>query len=121
MLLNLSNHPIETWSKNQLNEALDLFSSIQDFPFPQIAATASKNEVYNLARKYHSICKRILSESSDKNNAVHIMGEHTFVFYFVTLLKKKNVKCIASTTERNAIEYSGKKISHFNFVKFREY
>lgn len=121
MLINLSNHPIEVWSKNQFNEALVLFTSIQDFPFPHIAASSSKKEVYNLARKYYSICKRILSKSSDKHNAVHIMGEHTFVFYLVTILKKHNIKCIASTTTRISKQIGSEKTSLFNFVKFREY
>jgi len=121
MLLNLSNHSIENWSETQLNHSNNLFSCVQDFPFPQIDATASKKDVYNLARKYSSICKRMLSESSDKNNAVHIMGEHTFVFYLVTLLKKKNIKCIASTTSRNSKQNGKEKLSVFSFISFREY
>ena len=121
MLLNLSSHPFVSWSKKQINRAVVLFSSIQDFPFPQIDANASKKEVYNLAQKYSYICKRILSESPDKNNAIHVMGEHTFVFYLVTLLKKKNIKCIASTTSRNSKQFGKEKLSVFGFISFREY
>lgn len=121
MLLNLSNHPTTLWSKKQLSNSKNLFASVLDLPFPVIEPTASKKEVYNLARKYSSICKRMLSESLDKKNGVHIMGELTFVFYLVTMLKKDKIKCIASTTGRNTRQKGSVKLSLFNFIKFREY
>jgi len=121
MLLNLSNHPSINWSKKQLLHSKDLFASVLDLPFPIIAPNAAKKEVYNLARKYASLCKKLLSKSLDKKNAVHIMGEHTFVFYLVTMLKKQKIKCVASTTSRNSKQNGSEKLSLFNFVKFREY
>lgn len=121
MLLNLSNHPTEHWSKKQLSNSRDLFSSVIDLPFPIIDPNAAKKEVYNLARKHSSICKRMLSKSLDKKNAVHIMGEHTFVFYLVTILKKEKIRCIASTTSRNSQQKGNEKKSIFTFISFREY
>ena len=121
MLLNLSNHPSSNWSQKQLLNSKDLFLSLHDLPFPVIAPKSTKNEVYNLARRYASMCKRLLSKSLDKNNAVHIMGEHTFVFYLVTLLKKEKIKCIASTTSRNSQQNGNEKKSIFTFISFREY
>ncbi|MGQ9848195.1 MAG: hypothetical protein ACUVQP_11950, partial [Bacteroidales bacterium] len=59
--------------------------------------------------------------SSDKFNAVHLMGEFTFVYNLVNLLKKKNIKVIVSTTDRIVEESDGKKIVTFQFVRFREY
>ncbi|MGQ9799960.1 MAG: hypothetical protein ACUVRG_11875, partial [Ignavibacterium sp.] len=59
--------------------------------------------------------------SSDKFNAVHLMGEFTFVYNLVNLLKKKNIKVIVSTTDRIVEESDGKKIVIFQFVRFREY
>jgi len=64
---------------------------------------------------------KILNNFSNQNNAVHIQGEFTFVFALVSLLLNHNIKCIASTTSRNVIEENGKKITEFQFVKFREY
>ena len=50
------------------------------------------------------------------------MGEMTFVFRMVKLLKRRKIKCVASTTERNVIEHEdGSKTFHFEFVQFREY
>jgi hypothetical protein len=56
-----------------------------------------------------------------KPDAVHIMGEMTFTFALVNLLKEVGIKCIASTTKRNVEEIDGKHVSTFQFVQFREY
>ena len=36
-------------------------------------------------------------------------------------LKRRGVRCVASTTERVVTEVDGKKVSEFHFVQFREY
>ena len=50
------------------------------------------------------------------------MGELTFCYYAVRLLKKAGVRCVASTTERIIEETEDhRKVVEFSFVQFREY
>jgi len=121
MLINLSNHPLSQWSSNQLNTALKKYKAIVDIPFPQISPNASALQIKKKAAVYLAKCIKLISKSSDKHNAVHIMGELTFTYSYVTLAKLKNVICIASTASRNVKEEKHSKTSYFNFIKFREY
>lgn len=118
MLINFSNHPLVTWSKEQI-EATTEFGEIIDIPFPAVKPEASHEEVKELADVY---VDHILSLKKDEQIIVHIMGEMTFVYRVVSLLKEQGVTCIASTTERDAeMTTDGRKISDFQFVKFRRY
>jgi hypothetical protein len=63
----------------------------------------------------------IISNSKDTKNAVHIMGEMTFTFRLITVLKKAGIFCIAATTKRNVVQEGNAKISYFEFIQFREY
>jgi len=121
MLLNLTNHPKTTWNKKQTKTAEKFYGDIIDINFPAVDPEANENEIYNLAKKYLEHCKKILSQSTDENNAVHIMGELTFTFNLVQLLKTKNIQCIASTTKRNTIQIENRKQTEFDFVQFRKY
>ena len=115
MLLNLSNHPSTKWTAKQKSTALKKYKKITDMAFPVIAPTASKKAVKQLTKKY---LKKIQAHKPD---AVHIMGEMTFTFRLVKMLKKAGIKCIASTTNRIVEEKEGKKIVQFQFVQFRAY
>lgn len=119
MLINLSNHPSNQWSDKQLKSALKNFKSVYDLPFPHISPKANSKQVKVKARKYFEKVLKILKSSEDKSNAVHLMGELTFVFYLAQMLKNKNISVIVSTTNRIVEEKNGKKIVSFNFVKFR--
>jgi hypothetical protein len=121
MLLNLSNHPVKNWSEKQIAAAHKKFSKVEDLPFPQIDPNASETDIEKLAKEYFNICNDKLLHFPNENNAVHIMGELTFTFALVKKLLENNIVCVASTTERNAIETDGKKISEFKFIKFRKY
>lgn len=121
MLINLSNHPSEKWHNNQLSEANRIFGVVIDLPFPHIPPNESPEFIKNLASSYLQKVLDIFSSSKDKKNAVHIMGELTFTYNLINLLKKENIICLASTTDRNAFENGNEKISIFDFVRFREY
>jgi hypothetical protein len=121
MLFNLSNHPKENWSEKQLSTALKKYKSIIDLPFPHISPKATSNQVRSKAEKYLEKILQLLKSSNDKNNAVHLMGEFTFVFHLATMLQKKKIPVIVSTTNRIVEEKDGKKIVTFNFVRFRDY
>lgn len=115
MLINLSNHPSETWSSIQLASAKESYQKVHDISFPPISPEMSEIQITDLAQNY---VKQVIAL---KPTAVHIMGEMNFVHKCVTLLKMYDIKCIASTTEREVIEDNGTKLSTFRFIQFREY
>ncbi|MFN4110764.1 MAG: hypothetical protein ACK4G1_00700 [Ignavibacteria bacterium] len=119
MLINLSNHPSNQWSQKQLSATKRKFGSVVDLPFPYISPLATSKQVRKRAEVYFKKIISILKNSTDKSNAVHLMGEFTFVFYLYEMLKKNNIQVVVSTTDRIVEEKDGKKIAYFNFVKFR--
>jgi len=121
MLLNLSNHPLNTWSNKQVETAEKQYGKIIDIPFPKINPNADENEINDLNEKFLSKIINLLKKSSDTKNAVHIMGELNFTFGIVTKLLHSGITCIASTTNRDTINTENGKIVNFNFVRFREY
>ena len=121
MLINISNHPITTWSSEQITMAKSLWGDVCDVALPNIDPHLDGVEVLHKAEndveKYCSIIKQY-----DEMSAFHIMGESVYCFHVVNILKKMGYKVVASTTERHNVEYkNGNKISHFEFVRFREY
>lgn len=121
MLINISNHPVKSWSDKQLEAARKTYKRLHDIPFPNVNPNADSDEIMNLAEKYSSYIAEMLSKSEDQNNAVHVMGEHSLIFTIVRLLQKKGISCVVSTTERKSEVSGDEKRSKFNFVKFREY
>lgn len=115
MLLNLSNHPSASWSAAQLQAATSLYGAIEDLPFPAIPPDAEALQVQQLAQEYFE------QVTARRPAAVHLMGEMTFTFHLVQLLREAGIPCIASTTERIAEERDGQKIVTFRFVQFRNY
>ena len=115
MLLNLTNHSSNLWPENQRKKAIELFKSIIDLPFPQISPSLDSAGLDLLAEDYEHQVRKL------DPIAVHIMGEMTFTFRLVTLLKSQGISCVASTTQRIASEENGIKISKFEFVQFRSY
>jgi len=117
MLLNLSNHSSSTWLSSQLERATQEFGKVIDMPFPSINPEWDFPLVSKLAVNYF---EKII-QMAPRPNAVHIMGELTFTFNLVSLLKASNIICIASTTNRVVFEKNGQKLSKFEFIRFREY
>ena len=123
MLINLSNHPSNKWGKKQQDAASEKYGIISDLPFPTISPNWGETKIQQLSDEYFVKIAKILDQcpNDPKQNAVHIMGEFTFVFKLVTLLKNSSINCIASTAERKVQEIDGKKIVEFKFVQYREY
>ena len=116
IFINLSNHPSEGWSEEQL-AAAQKYGEVMDIHFPNIEPTFTTSMVNSLA----DITVDTIT-ALGKDIVVHIMGEMTFTFAVVSRLKAMGIKCVASTTDRNTIiTPDGKKISEFKFVQFREY
>lgn len=118
IFLNISNHPIAGWNEEQIDAARGL-GKVKDYPFPAVSATASADEIDNLA---FEAARDILSEYPDADITAHVMGEMTFTFALVTKLKALGIRCVASCTDRVAENLgNGDKLSHFHFAQFREY
>lgn len=116
--INLTNHPSDKWGAKQL-EAASVYGKIIDMPFPEIKASDSEQEINTIVNKHIEY----IEQNFDKNNTtIHIMGEFTFSFAIIKLLKEKGYKCVASTTERIVTgNEDGTKSVTFSFEQFREY
>lgn len=123
MLINLSNHPSNKWLEPQ-QSAAQHYGNIHDIAFPPIDPAADSQSVSELAADYVEQCLELLSQEAhakEKQHAIHIMGEMTFVYSFVSQAQAKELRCIASTTIRDVTERDGVKEVRFHFMRFREY
>jgi hypothetical protein len=121
MLLNLSNHPSTLWPDSQLRAAEEQYGGVEDMSFPQVPPEAGADAVRELAVEYAG---RIAARNAEAEGGltVHVMGEMTFTFLLVDLLRARAIPCVASTTAREVIEEGGgKKTAVFRFVRFRSY
>lgn len=125
MLINLTNHPSESWSEKQRAAAHEQYGEIKDIPFPDIDPTIGKKEVFDIAADYFIKISHIygdLPEAEKERFAVHVQGEHTFVYNLIEHLGILNFTCIASTSRRIKKDLgNGQSRQHFEFVRFREY
>jgi hypothetical protein len=121
MLINLSNHPSSTWSKDQLQTANAQFGEITDIRFPEINPECDETQIEELAQTY---LQKII-ELAQVNNAlpvVHLMGEYCFCYKLVNMLKNEGVEVVVSTSKRHSVmNADGTKTIQFNFVRFRKY
>lgn len=119
MIVNLSNHPSHFWGEKQKQAALDQFGSVGDIAFPNIPPAADWADVARIAKDYF---RKVVELGDHDHVTVHLMGEITFVCALRALLKNAGYKVVCSTTERNTVELpDGKKITQFEFVRFRGY
>ena len=123
MLINLSNHPSKLWPDKQYQMARASFGRLTDVTFPVIDPQASTNEIQQLANETALYIASLFGElkKDDEQNAVHVMGELTFCYHFVNIMRNMGIRCVASTTERNVNQNDTYKVSRFVFVKFRDY
>jgi hypothetical protein len=122
MLLNLSNHSSTKWGDKQRQTATKNYGNIQDMPFPNVPPAATSEAIKVLANGYVTQVRALAKAEKNQPFAVHIMGEMTLIFKIITLLKRSKIVCVASTSERNAIENEdGTKTILFEFIQFRTY
>lgn len=123
MLINLSNHPIVTWSTEQLDAArvLDL-GEPADLAggMPLVPAAADEAAVKQMAE---AIAVRAVAQGA---RGAHVATEFTLqTLALVRALQARGVRCFAASTERTSreVEREGRtlKESAFSFVRWREY
>lgn len=123
VFINFSNHPSTGWNCNQELTAHEFagVKEIKDIPFPTIDPHDTSAAI---DRKAYHAARDLVTPYKDYDNVyIHIMGEMSFVAYFLKNVSVfENVHCVCSTTERIAFENAdGTKTSKFVFCKFREY
>ena len=121
MLINLSNHPFKNWETAQKDAALKQFISVVDIPFPAVDPVMNTEAVVRLCTEYLSKCLAEFNRQLQPTDAIHITGEHCFVYHFVCLAKGKNIPCICSTTNRLVSYKDNIQVPGFQFVQFRNY
>lgn len=121
LFLNYSNHPMEKWSKEQL-DACSSFDMNLERKFPVVEDAGDEYYIQELVEEELVQIKELFGKINPSDVTIHIMGEMTFTYAMVNALKAEGYKCVASTTKRNTIELEdGTKQSTFTFNKFREY
>ncbi|MBR2127768.1 MAG: hypothetical protein IJ940_02735 [Bacteroidales bacterium] len=121
MLLNLSNHPTETWTPDQVDAALSEFGKVVYEPFPNIPPEYSGKEVYELALKYLNLCQDILKDTPS-GSAVMLSGETTFCAALSHMLLDAGYRVVCATTRRVNVDLgNGQFLKSFKFVGFRDY
>ena len=122
IFINLSNHPLEGWSKSQLNAARTISPILVDLSFPAVPPTATTQEVRANALNLVTIVENIAKDNHAEDIHVMIQGEFTLVHNFVNAAKDVYIKCYAATSKRETtIDHENQKISRFTFVQLRQY
>ena len=122
MLVNLTNHKLSTWPKEQVKEAINTFGEVVDLIPPKIEPLFSIQEVLALARHFTAMAIKLLAKSREAESGVLVSGEFTFIWCCINLLQLKGVDCYAATTPNNKIVESPNTItSTYQFSRFRKY
>ena len=119
MFVNLSNHPVSGWPKEQIDAARE-YGEIVDLPFPAISPFAGSEEIDGYVDEYY---ERVTAFTEP---TVMLMGEYVFTYRLARKLKNAGLRVVASCTERYAEERKKpdgtiEKVSLYRFVRFREY
>lgn len=102
------------WDRHQTEAALALATRIEDLPFPQVPADATEARIAELA----DACERQLP--IDTTHAL-VQGEFVLTFELVRRLQRREVVCVAATTERDSEPSADGERTLFKFVRFRRY
>jgi hypothetical protein len=115
LFVNLSNHPLTEWSDAQREAALAIAEELVDVPFPDVGPDVNERHVGELA-------ERLLRDIPDACTHAMVMGEMTLTAMLVRKLQARGITCVAACGPRTAEQApDGRKISRFEFHRFREY
>ena len=119
VLINHTNHPSANWSVEQ-KTAAETFGKIVDVPFPDVPPNFNTAEVHEL------VLNKLQEILELAPVAVLCQGEFNYTVAMAEELKKRGITVMAATSERivsEVIESDGstKRVSVFNFVRFRPY
>ena len=112
--VNFSNHPSEGWGKVQKDKAL-AYGPIVDVSFPLVPGDANEKTIKKMAKE----CVAAIIEKNP--GAVMCQGEFTLSFAVIEKLREEGILVLAACSERNSFIQDGKRITQFEFKRFREY
>lgn len=121
--VNISNHPVATWSERQLEAARRLVDGgeVVDLDGPPLLVEPNLRTDQVVRRARELVTRTLELEPA----VVHVMGEHSLVYALVTMLQVEGIRVVTSTTERVAEEIvEGDRTirtAEFSFVAFRDY
>ncbi len=119
VLINLSNHPCEGWSSEQLQAAQSRWGKVVDMAFPNVDADGDEHYIATLAE---ATAEQVEKLAQGQFATVHVMGEMTLTMALVARLKQRGMPCVASTSKRIVTEVKpGEKVVKFQFERFRAY
>lgn len=119
MFINFSNHRYENWGEKQ-KEAAAVWGEAKDLSFPYVSPEADERQIQETADQ---AVKDIMELKPD---AVMCQGEFTLSYAVVKRLKEHGITVVSACSERRVTEEllgdgSSRKMSQYQFVRFREY
>lgn len=105
-----------------MQKAGELFGNVVDVDFPLIDPAWDGPKVKETAREYFHRCQSLLHKvNQTEENAIHLMGEMTFVYHFLCFAVEHGTRCVASTSRRIVRQNGQGKEVYFRFEQFRDY
>ena len=119
VFINHTNHPSAKWSVEQKNAA-EKIGKIVDIPFPEVPPNIDSAAVHEM------VLNKLQEILELAPTAVLCQGEFNYTVAMAEELKNRGIPVMAATSERVVSEIteadgSTKRVSVFNFVRFREY
>lgn len=116
MFINISNQPSCVWDTYQYGMARTI-GEIRDIPFPEVPATATRDEVKKMAEEIFgdSGGLRILNREVD---VILCQGESSLMWHIVNLFKNAGFTCVVPCFKEEKKQEDG--TTELKFVQFRE-
>lgn len=115
VFVNLSNHPLATWTPAQVDAARQLGTHLEDLPFPSVPPDADLDAIENLAAE-------TLKKLPTGTAHVMVAGEPCLATALVRELQGQGIRCWSATNARDTDDLGdGTKLARFRFVQFREF
>lgn len=122
MLINLTNHPYEGWSKEQQEDIVAKCGKVLDMPFPKMDPDWP-NEIEKIVELVRTYRDKVIALKPD---AVLLMGEWCFTIMLINELLKRGVKVYSTATDLDMQfthnpDGSIDRVSHIHYRGLRPY
>lgn len=122
LLYNVTNHPHDKWSPEQLKAAHELADEIAYMPFLNVSPSAEERTIRAWAADIAGTIIGAKKRNDVDDVVALVQGEMTLTYAIVQSLIAHGIKVVAATSERISVDNGdGSKTVKFKFCKFREY